>query len=167
MSGVGFVYWNTYGSIFFSFWRNSWNSLLLLFIPSKRRRQNASLRSVLSTAVRKSSRLSNPFFTVLKPNVCFKQVFKPLSLNPVSYSLCISFLIDSFWLPQNYFHKNTFLNLLIEIIRSYWTDFQDVSGTNRSKVPMHTRWNYLRRLSILKAQARPRDIKVQLWLIHN
>ena len=125
---------------FLSFWRTLWNSLLFLFGRSKRQRRMDSLKRVLYTAVRNPSNLLELHSTVLRPNVWFKPVFKPLSLNIISSSSCISFLVDHFWLPQNYFHWNTFLNLLIEIIRSSWKDFQNGSGTNRSKVPLHTRW---------------------------
>ena len=81
----------------FSFLRTSWISLVLLFRRSKCRRWKSSLRRVTSTPAKNPSKSSDPLFEVLRPNIGFKPVFKPVDLNIVSYSSIIKILVNYFW----------------------------------------------------------------------
>ena len=130
--------------VFFSFWRTLYISMVFLFGRPKRCRQKASLSRVFSTAVNKPSIFSDPYFAVMRKILGFKPAFKPVAINldysVFSFNSFNSVLVDCFWSRQNSFHLTTFLKRLIAISMLDWTGFRDVSGTNRSKVPLHTCW---------------------------
>ena len=71
--------------------------MVFLFNRSKLRRHKGSLRGGFPTVVRNTSKLLEPCFAVLIPNVGFKPVFKPVAINlESSYSSFNSVLVDFF-----------------------------------------------------------------------
>ena len=110
---------------------------MLLFKRSKRWRQKASLRRVLIPQLVILQDCWKNWSSVLRQNTGFKPVLKTSALNLVSSSLGSSFLVDYFWLRQNYFHLTTLLKCLIAISMSDWTDSWDGSRMNQSEVPLH------------------------------
>ena len=155
---IGFVCWNTDISIFFQYMKNFVDFSCFLVRAFEASAFQSLLEEGFPTAVRKPSRLSDLYFTVLIKNVGFKPMFKPVSINLDSSSSFTSFilvLVDCFWSHQNYFHLNTLLNIIIVMSMSAWVDFQDGSGTNRSNVTLQTRCTSSRIFSILEAWARP------------
>ena len=143
-------------------------SLVLLLDMLNWRHQKASLRRVPSTASNKISRFSKPCLDVLKKNVGFRPLFKPIKLNLASVSSERSCLVYwCYWYYKNYFQWTILFNLPRATSKLAWEYFWDGSETNRSKVPLQTRWTSLQRFSILEARARPWAIKRQLQLINN
>ena len=105
------------------------------------------------TSVRKHSIFSYQCFAVLIPNVGFNLVFKPVAIN-LEYSSLFNSVVW-FWLIVSCHAKIIRPNHIIE---SSYSDeyvslniYTDGSGTNRSEVPLQTRWASLRRFSILEA----------------
>ena len=122
----------------FRFLRMPWIYLVLLLGRPKKWNQKASLRRVLFTLDKQILRVSDICLVVLRPNVGFSTVFKPVNFNLASYYSDNSGLVDFLWSHHNHLNFIKFLNIHITISRSSRTDFLDDYGTNRSEVLLRT-----------------------------
>ena len=107
----GFVFRNTERCEFFQSMKNFVDFFWFLVRAFKTSEFESLLDEGIFNDIRKPSRLSNPCFAVLIPNLSLKPVFKLAWINLdyfYSFSLFSSVSVDFFWLRQNSFHLTTF-----------------------------------------------------------
>ena len=130
--------------------------LVFMFGCSKWGLWKFSSRRVCSNVARNILRFLDSCLSVLRLNVDFRMMFKPVKLNLVLTYLGNSCLVDwCFWSWYNYFHLTILLNLCNTISKSDQIGFQDGYGKIRSEVSLQMRWISLRIFYILKAWTRP------------